>query len=374
MLVRRPATREKRSPIRIALAALGLAFLLLLAVAGTSLTIALRQPTGEDTSVKLAEWARDHGLGAVVTAAEYVQYRLNPPVTGGAPDAAVLNRQIHKAAGIPLHAPLVTPVQPALPGEGKFVAVGGATRRGDLEIAYMRPDPVHTSYLAGIAWMSHKDRFVLHPGFQDPGLAPGWTQQDHVNAAGDPSLLATFNGGFKIKDANGGYFDHGRLAGQLVAGAASLVIYKDGHAAVGTWGQDLSMTPDVAYVRQNLKPLISGGHIASDLNANVESNWGATIGGDLAVWRSGLGETSTGDLVYVSGDALTVTTLADLLHRAGAVNAMQLDINVAWTSFMYYHPYLGKLVPKKMGDFQRPVNRYFQPTSRDFVSVQAPTS
>ena len=158
------------------------------------MTIALRQPTGEDTSVKLAEWARDHGLGAVVTAAEYVQYRLNPPVTGGAPDAAVLNGQIHKAAGIPLHAPLVTPVQPALPGEGKFVAVGGATRRGDLEIAYMRPDPVHTSYLAGSAWMSHKDRFVLHPGFQDPddldGVAELGADEVELDYVGDLNDLA----------------------------------------------------------------------------------------------------------------------------------------------------------------------------------------
>ena len=374
MLVPRSQLRARRSRFKVALSVIGVAALLLLAVASTSLTMALRQPTGEDTSVKLAEWARDHGLGVVVTAAEYVQYRLNPPITGGAPSAAVLNGQIHANARVAIHTPLVTPVKPTLPGEGSFAAVGGAGRLGDLQVAYVRPDPVHTSYLAGIAWMSHKDRFALHPGFQDPGLSTGWTQPDYVKANGDPSLLATFNGGFKLKDANGGYFDHGKLSGQLVAGAASLVIYRDGHAAVGTWGQDVSMTPQVAFVRQNLKSLISGGHLAPDLNANVESNWGATIGGDLAVWRSGLGQTATGDLVYVSGDALTVTTLADLLHRAGAVNAMQLDINVAWISFMYYHLHHGHLVAKKMGDFQRPVDRYFQPTSRDFVSVQAPSS
>ena len=110
---------------------------------------------------------------------------------------------------------------------------------------------MHTSYLTGVAWMSHTLRFVLHPGFQDPGTA-GMSEPAQITTSQLPGLLASFNGGFKLKDAQGGYYDHGHTVGTLVAGAASFVVYKDGHATVGTWGSDVTMTPDVAFVRQNL--------------------------------------------------------------------------------------------------------------------------
>ena len=320
-----------------------------LVVVGISLTMFLRQPTGDDASVKLAEWARDHYLGVAVTAAENIQYRLNPPAIGGLPDTSVLNVVTELIPQVALQSPLSTAVKPALPGEGRFTAVGDAKDFGDLQITYMRPDTIHTSYLTGIAWMSHKDQFVLHPGNQDPGNLKLWSQPDHISPTANPSPIATFNGGFKLRDANGGYWDHGKQSGKLIKGAASLVIYKDGHATVGTWGSDVTLTPDVAFVRQNLKPLITNSTVASNLAAHVQSTWGATIGGDMAVWRSGLGVNATGDLVYVMGDALTVTALADILHRAGAVNAMQLDINRSWISFMYYKHHGSALIPKKDG-------------------------
>ncbi len=362
--------RRKRRRI-IALAIL----LILLIVAGNfglSLAAAFRDNPGEDNFLVVAEWARDRGFGPVVTAAEYVQYQLNPPIVGGTPDLKVLQSAVSTSRNSSLHAPLSTVVSPALSGEGMFRAVGGTGSRGDLQITYMRPDKVHTSYLTGIAWMSHNDRFVLHPGYSDPGQLNLWSQTDKVLSTDSANLLATFNGGFKMKDANGGYYDHGHQTGNLTPGAASLVIYKDGHATVGTWGADVSMTPDVAFVRQNLKPLIANGVTASDLNANVQSNWGATVGGDLAVWRSGLGVTASGDLVYVMGDALTVNALANLLHNAGSVNAMQLDINRSWISFMYYRHHGQAPTPHKMGNFQDPAGRYLQPTNRDFVAVYAP--
>jgi hypothetical protein len=51
---------------------------------------------------------------------------------------------------------------------------------------------------------------------------------------------------------------------------------------------------------------------------------------------------------------------------------MQLDINQTWTSFMYYTHYATAPVPHKLENFQRPVDRYFTHTSRDFVAVYAP--
>jgi hypothetical protein len=357
---------------------------LLLVATAWSIVGALRAPGDDDASVKLAEWARDHGLGPVVTAAEAVQYKLDPPQSGGTPDTSQLasgaaeGARVTTTAGahrgstvVPLQARLSTPVTPALPGEGVFVPAS-STKAGPLvQFTYVRPDTVHTSYLTGVAWMSHTLRFVLHPGFQDPGTA-GMSQPAWITTSQLPGLLASFNGGFKLKDAEGGYYDHGHTVGTLVPGAASFVVYRDGHATVGTWGSDIRMTPDVAFVRQNLQPLVSGGLVAPNLDANVQSNWGATVGGGYAVWRSGIGVTAAGDLVWAGGDALSVGSLADILHRAGAVSAMQLDINKAWVSFMSYTHAGSGVTPHKLGSFQRPADRYLSPTSRDFVAVYAP--
>lgn len=134
------------------------------------------------------------------------------------------------------------------------------------------------------------------------------------------------------------------------------------------------MTANVVGVRQNLRLLIDNGTIAPNVDTNPEINWGLTLGGKYYVYRSGLGITAQGDLVYVSGDALSVGTLADILRRAGAVRAMELDINPAWVSFMSYQAGNNPSNPTPhslLNSYQRPANRYYTPTSRDFVAVYA---
>ena len=381
---RRPSSRPRayrRRPSRVYwLRRAVLAGLTVFLVATTwSLVGALSAP-GDDVPTKLAEWARDHGLGPAVTLAETIQYKLSPPQTGGTPDTSQLASGAAEAANaakahggaalLALQPRLSTPDSPALAGEGVFVPAVTTKAGPVVQVTFVRPDTVHTSYLTGVAWMSHTLRFVLHPGYQDPGTA-GMSQPDQITNAQLTGLVASFNGGFKLKDAQGGYYDHGHTVGTLTNGAASFVIYKDGHATVGTWGADVSLTPDVAFVRQNLQPLITGGVVAANLDANVQSTWGTTVGGGFAVWRSGIGVTKTGDLVYAGGDALSVSALADILHRAGAVTAMQLDINKAWVSYMYYARSSSHLTPHKLAAFQRPADRYLNPTSRDFVAVYA---
>lgn len=355
----------------------GLAVLVL--ATGWSVADALRAP-GDDVPTKLAEWARDHGLGPAVTMAEAIQYKFSPPPTGGTPDTSQLASGAAESANaaktpggatlIGLQPRLSSPVSPELPGEGVFVPAVTTKAGPVIQVTYVRPDSVHTSFLTGVAWMSHTLKFVMHPGYQDPGTA-GMSQPDQITNGQLAGLVASFNGGFKLKDAQGGYYDHGHTAGTLTSGAASLVVYKDGHATVGTWGSDVTMTPDVAFVRQNLQPLISGGVVAPNLDANVQSTWGATVGGGYAVWRSGIGVTKTGDLVYAGGDALSVSSLADILHRAGAVTAMQLDINKAWVSYMWFTHSGSHVTPHKLAAFQRPADRYLNPTSRDFFAVYA---
>jgi hypothetical protein len=93
------------------------------------------------------------------------------------------------------------------------------------------------------------------------------------------------------------------------------------------------MTPAVISVRQQLRLLVDNGHMASGLAANEASHWGTVLGNSIYVSRSGVGVTRDGALVYVGGPHLDAIDLARLLVRAGAVRAMELDINSDWVNF-----------------------------------------
>ena len=76
----------------------------------------------------------------------------------------------------------------------------------------------------------------------------------------------------------------------------------------GSGGVDVSMTPDVVSVRQNLDLLVDHGQPVPGLNAPTRRKWGATLGDAVYVWRSGLGVTADGALVYVGGPGSTSPT------------------------------------------------------------------
>jgi hypothetical protein len=157
-----------------------------------------------------------------------------------------------------------------------------------------------------------------------------------------------------------------------VKGTASIVYYKDGTIKIGEWGRDFKMNSSVQGVRQNLMLLVDHGKVAANANSNVMSNWGATLGGGYYVWRSGLGITKDGRIVYVYGPALNAQDLGQLLQRAGAVEGMQMDINPAWMKFDYYQA-RGKPsdpTPVPLLPTQQPSPySYYTPSTRDFTAV-----
>jgi Phosphodiester glycosidase len=154
-----------------------------------------------------------------------------------------------------------------------------------------------------------------------------------------------------------------------------MVYYRGGGFTIGTWDENgLVMSPDVVGVRQNLLPIVAGGVVPPTVDENVETAWGATLGGGYYVWRSGIGITADGRIIFVYGPALDVRTLASLLARAGAVTAMELDINPDWTNFMSYDPGPHPLNPKPVNllpDQVQPPDRYLYPANRDFTAVFA---
>jgi hypothetical protein len=217
--------------------------------------------------------------------------------------------------------------------------------------------------------------FQLHPGSEDPG-GSGWgpNSQPWIPAGSRTGLLATFNGGFKLNSAQGGFYLNGHAPGTLASGAASVVYYKNGTVKIGAWDQTVRMTSSVAGVRQNLKLIVAGGRVPASVNQDVETNWGATLGGGYYVWRSGLGITRGGRVIFTYGPALNVQDLAGLLQRAGAVEGMQLDINPYWMSYEYYQagghpadPTPVNLLPTQ----QQTAYRYYSSYSRDFTAAYA---
>lgn len=223
-------------------------------------------------------------------------------------------------------------VSPPLPGEGRWLPAG-TSMGGRAAIYVTQLRPAAGSPAVGVAWIdSAETRLMLYAGGSEPYGT--WPEQAAVAPAGQAALLAAFNSGFKVYSYQTGWYDQGRTAEPLQAGRASLVIFSDGRATVGEWGRDVSLGPTVEAVRQNLTLLVDHGVPAPSIDAI--SQWGATLYGVPDTWRSGIGVTASGNLVYVGGPGLYPSYLARVLIAAGAVRAMELDINPEWVSFSLY--------------------------------------
>lgn len=377
--------------------------LLFAGTVGWSITGALTAPGTDTIQARLAEWGRDHGMAGVVTTLEQWQYDLNPPSKGGsvdarqftdlgptaAPSATRPSAQAGGAAGaVPTKsgapstpAPDVIPMQPRLPappgltlepGEGVFqVAVRTPDGQPVVQVARIRPDSVYTGVTADVAVIDVKhSRYVLHPGHEGGLNSIIKNVPNQIDDDAKKNLIALFNGGFKISESHGGYYDHGITAASLVDGAASEVILKDGRMTVGMWGRDYSFQkdPGILSVRQNLKLMVDGGKVVPYIDDS--SAWGRADRGSAAVWRSGVGVKADGDIVYVGGNKLTVPSLARLLKDAGAVRAMQLDINLRWADFQYFPNHDGDPATSKLyEDFLQGPNKFFVNSTKDFMAV-----
>ena len=365
-------------PRRVLLIAL-LALCALLTPVAWSLGRAVTAPGTDSISSRVAEWARRHGAGGLVTWLE--QQRYTPPKVGGAPAPdSPLRSTVNPvtgtgAIGADVLPPVVPPATPPLAGEGRWHVLESVGAFPAVQVAYLRPDAVHTSYTAAIVRIDQRFvRAVYHPGTQDPGGGP-WPIRPDLTGNDRTGLLAAFNAAFAMRDSRGGFYDYGRTVGRLNRNAASLVIYRDGHLDIGAWGRDVQLTPAVATVRQNLALIVDHGRPAAGLESNWQNQWGATIGNAKYVWRTSLGVAANGDLVFVTGNRLSAATLADLLRRGGAVRAMELDINPYWTSFVLYRSPRGTRIERNLlPDMIRSPQRYDTTSLRDFIALYAKTT
>ena len=325
---------------RRVLVALLTTFVVVVGYLGITLGFALtNQGYGVSLQARFAEWGRQHGLGREVTWAESEYYRLHPAKVGGKYlgtfGSGATRVSVPSAGHLPEPKTIPTPALTPLPGEGVWHVAGRETATGvpTMYEAFVRPDAIHTSYVVGVVWMDPTLlQAQLYSGSSIPGGGP-YPYTAPISARNSENLVAAFNAGFLMPDANGGYYTDGRTILPLRNGAASVVIFKDGTMTVGKWGSDVTMSAQVASVRQNLDLIVDNAKPVPGLtNANL-LKWGKTLGGSFNVWRSGLGVTKNGALIYVGGPSLSIADLANVLVRAGAVRAMELDINTDWVQF-----------------------------------------
>ncbi len=227
-----------------------------------SLGSALANPgNGSSLFSCAAEWGRQHGAGGLVNSAENLWYSHDQPPTGGAPPrdaippvataasttgrgAGAIETGAHEGGAqktgplgksplkpdpvrngtrrtqprsslaiVPLPAPkpIVPLASPALPGEGAWHPAGRLVEGVPaIYEAFLRPDAVHTSLVAGVAWMDTRLlSATLYSGSTIPGGGP-YPFTAPVLPGAARRLVAAFNAGFLMSTAEGGYYTDGK--------------------------------------------------------------------------------------------------------------------------------------------------------------------
>ena len=330
------------------------------------------RPSSIPFFARSVEWVRaDVPFGnQVVDEIEHIYYTWNAPSKGGPqlkslPPAGQAAKATGGTAAWP---PRIKPVfRHPLPGEGIWKPTGPPAKGGPpVLVTTFRPETDYPRNVAYLAWFDHsRTALAFYPGRYEPPSAavrgPAMVPESQRRR-----LLAAFNAGFIYRDVNNGSTDNGRVNEPLAKGNATLLGYRDGRVAIEIWNGGPNAGPSVAWSRQSLPPIVWHGRLNPNLNDSTQ--WGFTVGNAVRVWRTGVGINRRGNLIFAAANDMTVTTLARILQRAGAVRAMQFDINADWHTLITYTHHHG-LRPTQVGPSNQPDGRYLSPDDRDFFTV-----
>ena len=356
---------------------MALVFLLLLAPAAYSYTTTMMQPSSLPLWPRSVEWLRAHHGNWLVDEVEHYYYSWKTPAKGGPqltslPTAGLTDAATEKAEARHQAGYMPPPISPVfahpLPGEGVWRGTGPTVNgRSPVLLTTFRTELDYPRIVAYVAWFDHTRTSVAwYPGRYEPPSAPVRGPMS-VPPGQRWRLFATFNGGFIYNDGGNGSSINGRQYEPLKPGLATLIAYRNGQVDVKSWHGGPVAGTQVAFARQSLPLIIDHGRLNPALNDS--SQWGFTLGNAVRVWRTGAGIDRHGNLIYAAADYQTVVTLARILQRAGAVRAMQLDINPEWPTLITYS-HRGGLDPVRVvPNYQQPPTRYLVPDDRDFFAV-----
>lgn len=276
--------------------------------------------------------------------------------------------------------PDITPlIQPPVHGEGVWSSAGLPSPQANqpplVARAFVRPDPSRP--YAVVTLLQFDLRYLtLHvaPGATEPGGPLGHDGSGAIpqrDQQGD-ALLAAFNGGFKYSDGHYGLMADGEVYVPPQDGAATIAITAKGQVLMDAWGRNpqvSSSNTNLVAWRQNGALLLDNGQL-NPLTSDGKA-WGGVWLNKAATWRSGIGLSDHNTLIYAAGDSLTAATLGTALQSAGAVMAMQTDINPEWVrAFVYDRDAGGALhITKLDPGMQGSGKEYLQRDARDFFYI-----
>jgi hypothetical protein len=383
---RRRRGRDRRDlPIRRVRRIILIAATLVLIPTVISFVTSIRQQAGTPVSIAAVEWLRSHGARGIVDGVESVYYSIEAPSKGGSAlkrlprqsgqVVSAMTAGGHLVVGTAKKAvhyepPNITPlIHPALPGEGVWHEPFHAFRGPPpVLVTSYRSEPDYPQVVAGVAWIDHTETSpVLYPGILEPDVTIPDRGPEEVPPALRSRLVATFNSAFKLSDPGGGFGENGHTYAPMHDGQATVVRLTTGRTDVISWTGGATIGPDVRYARQNLQLIVDGGKPNPNLSDGPQ--WGATLGNAVQVWRSALGIDAHGNLIYAAADYQTVGSLAAIMIRAGAVRAMELDINAFWPSFITYTGTNATGAANLLPGMAHSPDRYLTPDDRDFFAV-----
>jgi hypothetical protein len=357
-----------RSRARVLLCSLGVC-----AVVVSASFVPYLTESDESLASKAVSWARDHGLGTLITRLERMvsdqppssvpasRLSLNERVEDVRPSLRTPDLPSGDDARFLPPTPLTPVVVPALPGEGVWRTVAVAGGAPALWATSLRPLPAFPSVTATyVAFEQENLRAALFNGSRLPGGK--WRLQSSVPEELRTALVAAFNGGFRFEHAPGsGYVTEGRTVREPSEGLATLVVTPDRRLRLGVWGDDLAPNAPYLSVRQNLRPLVVDG-VSQGSRA---AEWGLDSGGIRYVPRSAVCSLVDGRLLYVLVHDVDAKLLGDVLVAAGCRLAAQLDINGSWPSVYVFSSGKPELLDAGTG---APRNRYLNGSTKEFFA------
>jgi hypothetical protein len=266
---------------------------------------------------------------------------------------------------------VIPPVQPAIKGEGVWTAAVRVRSKPIVYATSVRPLWCFGSVVATMAaYNPNRVHTALFNGNEVPG-GKGWRNGDRIPSRGLPSLIASFNGGFRFEHNPGGYVTEGKTIQKMRKGYATFGIRADGSSTVGVWGDDMHDDDTWTSLRQNLPPLVVGGKsVYKDFPA---VDWGKDFGNKVYNYRSAVCVRMDGMMMFVAVGKVNIGMLADTLIVLGCKTAMELDINGEWPHFAGYKKFgtknrSGFTIDTRMGD----PNRHLNGSTKDFFALFDP--
>ena len=238
---------------------------------------------------------------------------------------------------------------------------------------FVRPDKSRPFAIVGALLMdARRIRLHLRAGTVDPGGFRGVKGTGTIPTEAQTGLIAAWNGGFKGPHGSFGMYSDGTEYVPLRNGLASICVMKDGTIKMGEWGTDISWDPNMASCRQNVVLLVHNGEV-SKRTGEGNDTWGyvQVNSAEFITWRSAVGLTKDGNLIYAAGNSLSAESLARALWAAGAYTAMQLDINSPYVLLGNFFPQAdGTLRGERFMDtMPDSPARFLRTQERDFMYV-----